>query len=75
MINKFLILTLPLLMFGCASTSKNNYAEHDGLNNQNPAKIIIYRTDVAYHSMNPEKPFFIWPISLLASLERASMSV
>ncbi|WP_169336965.1 DUF2846 domain-containing protein [Amphritea japonica] len=54
---KLLISTLIILLLsGCASTSP--YVPSSTLNESNASVVYIYRTDVAYHSMNPEKPFF-----------------
>ncbi|GGK68113.1 DUF2846 domain-containing protein [Amphritea balenae] len=54
---KLLISTLIILVLtGCASTSP--YVPSSTLNESNASIVYIYRTDVAYHSMNPEKPFF-----------------
>ena len=48
---------ISLFLYGCASTG-DKYIQPKHLNDTNSAQIIIYRTDVAYHSLNPEKPFF-----------------
>jgi len=54
------VLTLVTLLFltSCASIAGKSYIEPASLNNENSAYIAIYRTKVAYHSLNPEKPFF-----------------
>lgn len=48
---------LVLLFAGCAS-SPDRYTEAIGLNNNNSALVVIYRTNVVYHSLNPQMPFF-----------------
>jgi len=52
-----LVLFAFMFIAGCATTSKD-YVEPKELNDGNSAIVNIYRTDVAYHSLNPEKPFF-----------------
>ena len=51
------VLFVFMFVSGCATTSKD-YIESKELNVGNSASVNIYRTDVAYHSLNPEKPFF-----------------
>jgi|WetSurSiteA1Bulk_404760.scaffolds.fasta_scaffold84469_1 hypothetical protein len=45
------------LLAGCATTP-NSFVEPKNLTNENSAIVTIYRTNVKYHSSNPEKPFF-----------------
>lgn len=67
MMNKLLIFALTLLLLSCASTS-NKYIEPNNLNDENSALVTIYRTDVSYHSLNPEKPFFYLDNNLVGKL-------
>ena len=47
---------IALLSVGCATGPK--YIIPKGTDVDNLAQIYIYRTDVAFGSLNPEKPFF-----------------
>jgi len=53
----FVLIVFVQLLAGCATTS-NNYVDPKELTNENAASVTIYRTNVSYHSLNPEKPFF-----------------
>lgn len=57
---------IVLLLSGCASTAP--YIAPSSLNESNASVVYVYRTDIAYHSMNPEKPFFFLDDKLLGKL-------
>ena len=51
------ILTFTLILLsGCSSAPK--YIVSSEWDQTNSSEVIIYRTNVAFHSLNPEKPFF-----------------
>ena len=54
---KYLIVIVLLNLYGCVSTA-DKYIESANLDNNNSSQVTIYRTNVAYHSLNPEAPFF-----------------
>jgi len=47
---------LTLLLNGCSSSP--TYKTSPEWDKAKLAKLHVYRTDVAFHSLNPEKPFF-----------------
>lgn len=60
------LLGVLLVLGGCAATTP--YIAPLALNEANASIIYVYRTDVAYHSMNPEKPFFFLDGKLVGQL-------
>jgi hypothetical protein len=67
---KNLLLFVLVILTGCTST--NTYKAEPSLNESNSATIYFYRTDVAYNSLNPEKPFFYLDNKLVAKLRTGS---
>jgi len=63
----YFIIIVLLSLFGCAATG-GKYIEPKNLDNTNFSHITIYRTDVAYHSLNPENPFFYLDGKLVGKL-------
>jgi hypothetical protein len=61
-----LVLIITLLFTGCASTEK--YVADNGLSETNSSTVYIYRTDLAYRSLDPEKPFFFLDGKLVGKL-------
>lgn len=53
---KLLFLVSVLVLSGCSSTKK--YVVPTSSTTGELSTVHIYRTDVALHSLNPEKPFF-----------------
>lgn len=54
------------LLSGCASTTQ--YLEPTGVDNSQTAELNIYRTNIFFHSGNPERPFFFINNALVAKL-------
>ena len=64
---RFLLVSIIIIFFtGCASTEK--YVADNTLSESNSSIVYIYRTDVAYHSLDPEKPFFFLDGKLVGKL-------
>jgi len=61
-----LALLLLIILSGCSSTS--DYRAAPSWNENNSATVYLYRTDVQYHSLNPERPFFYVDDKLVAKL-------
>ena len=61
-----LLLLILIVLTGCASTDA--YKSPASLNENNSATVYLYRTDVTYHSLNPERPFFYLDGKLVAKL-------
>jgi len=54
---KLLLLAIILILIsGCASTPK--YSISNDWDKTKLSRLFIYRTDVVYHSLDPEEPFF-----------------
>lgn len=51
-----IISTVLILLSGCSSIPK--YTISPDWKQNELAEVYIYRTDVAFHSLNPEKPYF-----------------
>ena len=54
--NKIFYFILSILVSGCANAP--NYSISPDWNKSKLAKIHVYRTNLSFHSLNPEKPFF-----------------
>ncbi len=54
--SKFICLFIAVFIGGCASSP--TYEVLNEWDKSKLAKVYIYRTDVSFHSLNPEKPFF-----------------
>ena len=64
---KFLFASIiVIILTGCASTT--NYVVDSAMDESNSSVVYVYRTDVAYNSMNPEKPFFFLDEQLVGKL-------
>lgn len=64
---RFLLISiLSIFCIGCSSTTQ--YIADTTLNENNASTVYIYRTDVSFHSLNPEKPFFFLDDKLVGKL-------
>ncbi len=67
---RYFFLLIAILISGCSSTDK--YQAPSDLAESNAAIVYLYRTDVLYHSLNPERPFFYLDDKLVAKLGTGS---
>jgi len=65
-ISKFILIVFTIMLVGCSGAPK--YEVLPEWNKAELATIFLYRTNVSFHSLNPEKPFFYLDGKFLSTL-------
>ena len=63
---KYLSILFFILLSGCASTDK--FILDSQLDSNDLVTLYVYRTDVSFHSLNPEKPYIYLGEKVIAKL-------
>ena len=63
---RIILILSVILLYGCGSA--NYYVKPAGLSQEKIATLHFYRTNVKFHSLNPERPFFYINKKLVAKL-------